>query len=256
MRFTMKGFVLAAAAIGAAIFAMTALAGSGTGGNTANLTYTASSGQDNTILIFVSGGDLQVQDSGGVTAGGGCDLNGAFLNTLDCGPVSGGNSLNTVTVKAGDGNDIVTVDPTVTGLTSITLDGGAGSDSLRNTHEHPDDLHRRRRQRHPAGPGPKRHRQLRVRDPTGSTSTCRTNSATGDGTDTIAAFSIENVIGLGLRRHHPGRRERQHAGRRRPRQRHGQLLRRRSPSTSTSRPATRAAARDGTGRTSSPTSRT
>ena len=53
MRYTTKGLVLAAAAIGSAIFAMTALAGSATGGSP-DLTYTATSGQDNIISVSVN----------------------------------------------------------------------------------------------------------------------------------------------------------------------------------------------------------
>src|SRR4051812_16827003 len=138
MRYTTKGFVLVAAAIGAAIFAMTALAGSG--GRTGNsITYVAASGEINDILVTKAGTNhIQIQDRGTigglpivVAATGSCtQASITNLNdTLDC---TGIPKNATLSIQAKDGNDKVRIDSSVdadTNLDEIDVDGGSGNDT-------------------------------------------------------------------------------------------------------------------------------
>ena len=135
MRYTMKGFVLASAAVIAAIFAITALAGSG-GQTGANVTYTATAGEVNNILVTDLGGNkIRIQDLGAIgdlAATGGCDpATAPPVIAIDC-TVPGGTTL---AISTKDGNDTVTIDASVGGvghLSEIDVDGGAGNDRLEN----------------------------------------------------------------------------------------------------------------------------
>src|SRR3954471_8592453 len=117
----------------ASIFAVTALAGGGliTGGTT--LTYTAAAGEVNALIVSVSGGNLVLTDSAGVTALSGCSAAG---QQLTCGSLA---SLTApMVINVGDGNDSVTINASVNGtIPSITIVGGSGNDTLVNNSNRP-----------------------------------------------------------------------------------------------------------------------
>jgi hypothetical protein len=125
--------VLVAAGCGAAVFALAAFAGSGDETGSV-ITYTAAPGEQNVISVTDVAGNIRIQDTGtldgnpiAVTPTGSCTP--VASDTIDC-PDGAATSL---AIAMGDGNDSVTIGSSVDGnLGAITVDGGAGDDSITN----------------------------------------------------------------------------------------------------------------------------
>ncbi len=180
---------LVCALVLASIFALTALAGSGTVSGGTTLTYSAVPGEVNHITVSVVGGHLTIADTAGVTATGTCPLG---LSGLDCGLVS--SLTGPMTINAGDGSDTVTIDSSVNStIPSITISGGTGNDTLVNNSNRPVTFSGGAGNDTITGKAGDFDRVDYSSSPSGVTVDLAAGTATGQGNDTLT--NISDVIG-------------------------------------------------------------
>ena len=121
-------------AVAALALSSPALAGSGGLANATTFDFSAGSGESNNVTVAAAGVDLELTDTAAVptlTSGAallGCSVAG---NTIVC-PEAG---VTRVTIEVHDGNDRVTIDPSVgtsSVVSSIVVEGGSGDDVITN----------------------------------------------------------------------------------------------------------------------------
>ena len=126
MRPTVRRAVLPATLFSACVLFSVLLSGSAAAGNASVVTgrgnelrYVAVAGEENGVVITVTGSTYQVIDTAGITAATGCTQIDAF--TARCTA-----TIFRINVTLGDGNDFLQSEP----ATSTSADGGSGNDTL------------------------------------------------------------------------------------------------------------------------------
>src|SRR4051794_16027318 len=118
----MNGFI-AVLLVGVLSCLFTAPAEAGSGAiSSGTLTYTATAGQSNILLVSALSGHVRISDSSGVSGSAAC--NTVSSTVLDCGLES---ALASVVVSASDGNDTLRVDGPSSASLTVVLDGGSGT---------------------------------------------------------------------------------------------------------------------------------
>ena len=112
-----------------------ALAGSGGLANATTFDFSAGPGESNNVTVAATGVDVELTDTSAVpTLTSAAALLGCSVaaNTILC-PEAG---VTTVTIEVGDGNDRVTIDPslgTTSAVSSVMVEGGSGDDVITNS---------------------------------------------------------------------------------------------------------------------------
>jgi Ca2+-binding RTX toxin-like protein len=147
-------WTLAFALLAASIFAVTALAGSVGSPDTTHVVFTAAPGDADNITVSlggIGGTQLNIVDSG-VANGGGTIAQTLGSNAIACSVATTATTNDTVqcsldpltdvTLNLGDGSDTAVIASSVSGgdISSITVNGGSGDDSVTNDSSVPSTL--------------------------------------------------------------------------------------------------------------------